>query len=159
LSIHGAAMIAVWLEADMVRPMIEQSGAGEIGVIPGERLERDYAEFIGCFNSGRYYEAHDALEPLWLRVRGCEVADLLKGLIQLAGAFVHVQRGRIGPARALLGRARYHLEPFGHVSERVDVPAILVLIREWETRMSFATAGDRLLTKYAPPVLSVGRKK
>jgi predicted metal-dependent hydrolase len=133
--------------------MSEVKSSGDNRVTRDEALERDYAEYRACFNSGRYYEAHDALEPLWLRVRAQEVANLLKGLIQLAGAFVHIQKERHGPARALLGRARFHLEPFGNGSEGVDVPAILGLIREWETRMGTAAAGDRLLTKYAPPAL------
>jgi len=42
--------------------------------------------YFECFNSGRYYEAHDVLEDLWLR-QGKTHPDhaFHKGLIQLAG--------------------------------------------------------------------------
>ena len=133
--------------------MCESRGTGAIGSVGDEELERDYAAYLECFNRGRYYEAHDALEPLWLRVRGCTVANLLKGLIQLAGAFVHVQKDRLGPARALLRRARFHLEPFVTATRVVDVPTILGLIGQWEIRVETAIAGDQLLRKYAPPAL------
>jgi predicted metal-dependent hydrolase len=76
-----------------------------------------YLEFFECFNSGRFYEAHDVLEALWLPVRTGPNGAFYKGLIQLAGAFVHVQKGRLVPAIALLRRARFHLEsyPEGHL--------------------------------------------
>jgi hypothetical protein len=137
--------------------MCAARGSGEIGPAGVKELERDYAAYRDCFNSGRYYEAHDALEPLWLRDRDREGANLLKGLIQLAGAFVHVQKERIGPARALLGRARFHLEPFVTASPMVDVPTILGLIGQWEIRVGTAIAGDQLLRKYAPPALPGSR--
>ena len=65
-----------------------------------------YLEFFDCFNRQLFYEAHDKLEPLWLTMRQSADGDFFKGLIQLAGAFVHVQKGRPQPARALLRRAR-----------------------------------------------------
>jgi hypothetical protein len=115
---------------------------------------RDYAEYLECFNGGRFYEAHDALEPLWLRVRHRAEGPFLKGLIQLAGAFVHVQRGRISPARALLGRAKFHLEPYSMQEAPLSVAAILGLILEWEERLGRASAGDRLLASYPAPKLA-----
>jgi hypothetical protein len=133
--------------------MSEVESSGDAGVVSDNELAQDYAKYHECFNSGRYYEAHDALEPLWLRRRGCEVANLLKGLIQLAGAFVHVQKGRLGPARALFGRSRFHLEPFVTANLLVDVPTILGLIGQWEVRVASAIAGEQLLRMYAPPVL------
>jgi predicted metal-dependent hydrolase len=76
-----------------------------------------YLGFFECFNSGRFYEAHDVLEALWLPVRTGPDGAFYKGLIQLAGAFVHVQKGRLVPAIALLRRARFHLESYseGHL--------------------------------------------
>jgi len=111
---------------------------------------RAYLEY---FNTGRYYEAHDALEPWWLRVRDREEGAYLKGLIQLAGAFVHIQKGRTGPARALLGRARYHLELYGLRVVPPGSAAILDLIREWEIRLGEAAPGDRFLAEEPGPRL------
>ena len=73
-------------------------------------LPPNYAAFFACFNRQQFFEAHEALELLWLTERGRPDADFFKGLIQLAGAFVHLQRSRMRPAGALLKLARANLE-------------------------------------------------
>ena len=50
-----------------------------------------YCAFFRCWNEQRYYEAHDVLEQLWLKTDSPD-ADFFKGLIQAAGAFVHLQK-------------------------------------------------------------------
>ena len=50
-----------------------------------------YAGYFECFNQGDYYEAHDVLEHLWLECRD-ENHLYFKGLIQIAGAFVHLKK-------------------------------------------------------------------
>ena len=73
--------------------------------------------YLDLFNRQAYYQAHDILEILWLEDRDCLT---LKGLIQLAGAFVHLQKhflnpghpkhsGRLRPALALLQLALKNL--------------------------------------------------
>ena len=50
-----------------------------------------YRAYFRCWNEQRYYEAHDVLEQVWLKD---DTADdnFFKGLIQAAGAFVHLQK-------------------------------------------------------------------
>jgi hypothetical protein len=62
-----------------------------------------YLAFFACFNAGRYYEAHDVLEHLWLETRGPE-HRFYKALIQLAGAYVHLQKHRLEPGHRVHGR-------------------------------------------------------
>src|SRR3989442_12403561 len=50
-----------------------------------------YLAFFHCWNEKRYYEAHDVLEQLWLKTKSPDT-DYFKGLIQAAGAFVHLQK-------------------------------------------------------------------
>ena len=50
-----------------------------------------YRAFFHCWNEQRYYEAHDVLEQLWLNTKSPD-AEFFKGLIQAAGAFVHLQK-------------------------------------------------------------------
>src|SRR5438105_12820677 len=50
-----------------------------------------YRAFFHCWNEQHYYEAHDVLEQLWLKTKSSD-ADYFKGLIQAAGAFVHLQK-------------------------------------------------------------------
>src|SRR5437773_1471549 len=74
----------------------------------GENVKPDQAEverhpyyraFFRCWNEQRYYEAHDVLEQLWLNTESPDV-DFFKGLIQAAGAFVHLQKRFEHPSHA-----------------------------------------------------------
>lgn len=48
--------------------------------------------YFKCFNAGHYYEAHDVLEELWLKGgKASENYSFYKGLIQIAGGFVHIK--------------------------------------------------------------------
>jgi predicted metal-dependent hydrolase len=90
-----------------------------------------YRAFFQCWNEQRYYEAHDVLEQVWLHDPITpEDAQYFKGLIQAAGAFVHLQKQfehpthpkhgkRLGPAVRLFRLAEKNLATFG--SERHDL--------------------------------------
>lgn len=94
-------------------------------------LDPHYAGWFACFNRGEYYEAHDVLEALWLRERGGANDLYYKGLIQLAGAFVHLQKNRLRPSDALFRLAEGNLGRYGPRHERLDVAGVLAWIREW----------------------------
>lgn len=63
--------------------------------------EPEYAAFIECWDDGRFFEAHEVLEGLWVRTRSRHE----QALIQLAAALYHVQRGNIKGARTMIDRA------------------------------------------------------
>lgn len=98
-------------------------------------LDPRYAGWFACFNRGEYFEAHDVLEDLWLGVRGQPIAKFYQGLIQLAGAFVHLRKNRLSPADALFRLAETNLAAYGPRCERLDVEAVLVLITDWRGRL------------------------
>src|SRR5882757_6923511 len=90
----------------------------------GTAFDPCYLGYFACFNSQEYYEAHDVLEHLWLQGRDDGNYAFYKGLIQLAGAFVHLkkQRARPGhpkdgrrlhPAVRLFALAEKNLTPYG----------------------------------------------
>src|SRR5438309_10366125 len=58
-----------------------------------------YRAYFQCWNEQRYYEAHDVLEQLWLNT-DTDDDDFFKGLIQAAGAFVHLQKNFEHPIHA-----------------------------------------------------------
>lgn len=62
-----------------------------------------YRAYFICFNKCQYYEAHDVLEHLWLQTSGLEY-HFFKGLIQFAGAFVHLQKNYLRPHHHKDGR-------------------------------------------------------
>lgn len=103
----------------------------------GVAYDPRYTGWFTCFNAGEYYEAHDILEHLWLRTRDADHA-FFKGLIQVAGAFVHLRKhferpwhpkdaNRLRPASRLLARGAEHLAPFRPAHLRLDVAAVCVL--------------------------------
>jgi len=99
-----------------------------------------YAGYFVCFNRGEYYEAHDVLEHLWLQCED-ESEPFYKGLIQLAGGFVHLRKQylrpdhpkdgrRLAPASRLFALATENLSPFTPRHLHLDVDAVLVLAAE-----------------------------
>jgi hypothetical protein len=96
-----------------------------------------YEGYFVCFNDQKYYEAHDVLEHLWLKERG-PTHRFFKGLIQLAGAFVHLQKQyrrpehptdgrRLRPAWRLFKLAHTNLKPYSPIFLDLDVCAVLEL--------------------------------
>lgn len=76
-----------------------------LGADADSPLDPCYQGYFRCFNAGEYYEAHDVLEHLWLKdgPGGANYA-FYKGLIQFAGAFVHLRKQCEHPAHAKHGR-------------------------------------------------------
>ena len=97
----------------------------------GQVLDAHYLGYFDCFNEGLYYEAHDVLEELWLADRRGPNGDFYKGLIQLAGAFVHLQKQRLRPAAALLKLARANLGKYPPRHEYLVVTEVLDLAADW----------------------------
>jgi len=99
--------------------------AGTVGVTliePVEPATVEEALVIGVarWDAQRYFEAHELLEFAW-KLGPPEDRDLWKGVIQVAVAGVHLQRGnRIG-ARRLLDRALERLAGQPDVHRGVDV--------------------------------------
>lgn len=99
-----------------------------------------YVKFFACFNRADYFEAHEVLEPLWLDCRTQPIGHFYKGLIQLAGAFVHVRKGRTKPALALLRSAAVYLGRYGASYAGLSLRTVLESIANWETML--AAPGD-----------------
>jgi len=97
----------------------------------GQDLDAHYLGFFECFNRQMYYEAHEVLEKLWLPNRWKPNDLFYKGLIQLAGAFVHLQKHRPGPAASLFKLARANLQKFPPVHQRLDVADVSHLAEIW----------------------------
>src|ERR1700730_9555909 len=111
-----------------------------------------YRAFFHCWNEQHYYEAHDVLEQVWLKTKSSD-ADFFKGLIQAAGAFVHLQKNfehpshpkhgrRLKPAVRLFELAEKNLGHYAPIRHALDVTGLLALLkdeREKITRSNFET--------------------
>src|SRR5687767_1540788 len=124
--------------------------AAMIDSFRGQSRDPHYLGYFACFNEGLYYEAHDVLEEMWLPNRGQPADHFYKGLIQLAGAFVHLQKNRLGPANALFNLARANLEKFPAYYEGLNVWHVLNLIANWQRRLQDRPNENPLHTRNAP---------
>ena len=124
----------------------------------GQSLDAHYLGYFECFNRGLFYEAHDVLEELWLSDRQGPDGDFFKGLIQFAGAFVHLQkhtelRPRLRPSAALFKLARTNLSKYPAFHVQLDVLRVLGIIEEWLERLEAGGFGVNPLASHATPVV------
>lgn len=89
-----------------------------------KELPAEYVSFFQLFNQEKYFEAHEVLEDLWRKEKG-ENRRFYQGLIQIAAAFVHIQRGNKTGALNLYQKARTHLECYPSFYLGVNVSMIL----------------------------------
>ena len=97
-----------------------------------------YLSYFECFNGQRFFEAHEVLEALWLPQRDGPNGLFYKGLIQLAGAFVHWQKNRPGPAAALFKLAQTNLRKYPAINEGLSVKNVLAVTDEWLSQVTAA---------------------
>jgi predicted metal-dependent hydrolase len=98
----------------------------------GKDLPAHYLGYFECFNRQLFYEAHDVLEELWL-AEGKQGANygFYKGLIQFAGAFVHLQKNRLRPAAALFRLSQTYLRQYPTTHQRLSVASIIEEAERW----------------------------
>jgi uncharacterized protein len=82
-------------------------------------LSERYAGGVRLFNEQKFWHAHEAWEEHWLRAGG-EEKTFLQGLIQLAAAYHHVQRGTFRGGVRLFDAALAKLERFSDGYAKID---------------------------------------
>jgi len=118
-----------------------------------EKLDPHYSGYFDCFNRGLFYEAHEVLEELWLQDKHGPNGAFYKGLIQLAGAFVHLQKDRLRPAAALFKLALANLEKYPLEHERFNLTVVRRLIQQWLGNLESAHFETNPLTTGNAPKL------
>ena len=124
----------------------------------GQDLSAYYLGYFELFNAQLFYESHDVLEELWLPIRREPGGDFYKGLIQLAGAFVHLQKNRLRPSAALFKLARTNLEKYPAQHEQLDLAQLLVVIEVWLTRLEGNDFSENPLANCDAPKLILIQK-
>ena len=80
---------------------------------------------VALFNSGQFWEAHEAWEGAWMPLRGTDDADFYKGLVQVAAGCYHYQRrNRHGAAVKWRGGAGF-LRPYLPSRGGLDIAALV----------------------------------
>ncbi len=76
-----------------------------------DRYRTRFLQGVAHFDAGRYWEAHESWEELWLEAAP-RMHRFLQGLIQLAAAMHHVQRGTLRGSVRLIDAAMEKLRAF-----------------------------------------------
>ena len=100
-----------------------------------------YRAYFRLWNEQDYYQAHDVLEHIWLETT-TDDARYFKGLIQAAGAFVHLKKQfehpthpkhgrRLQPAVRLFHLALKNLADYGPMRHAFDVVTFRKMLEDY----------------------------
>jgi uncharacterized protein len=92
---------------------------------------------VAHFNASEFFEAHEVWEQLWLKAAEPE-KTFLQGIIQIAAAFHHYQRGNSRGAKSLLAAGVAKLEQFPPTNRGID----LARLRDEASLWAESLAGD-----------------
>lgn len=97
-----------------------------------------FPQALELFNSGSWYEAHDAFEELWHEQMDPE-RKLLQAIVQIAVAHVHLERGNTRGCTILLGEGLGRLQPSLPVALGLDLTALHTVVSD---RLSALQSGE-----------------
>ena len=104
-------------------------GIGHLGIIGGRpQLPTGLDDGIKLFNSGHYWEAHEAWEGAWMPRRGTADADFFKGLVQVAAGCYHYQRRNRHGAEVKWRDGAAFLRPYLPEKEGLDLQALVASV-------------------------------
>lgn len=75
---------------------------------------------IALFNAAEWYACHDGFEELWHETAG-PMRPVLQGILQVAVAHVHLERGNLRGATILLGEGLGRLQGCGDEALGLDL--------------------------------------
>ncbi|MCS7069549.1 MAG: DUF309 domain-containing protein [Meiothermus sp.] len=87
----------------------------------------EYLEALNLWNRGQFWEVHEALEPLWLRLSGPD-RELTQGIILLAAALHKAQSSPTGGWRNF-DKALKRLEGLPETYQGIQVRALVEEVR------------------------------
>jgi len=106
---------------------------------------------LTLFNSGHFFDAHEALEDVWREApRHSHLRRHLQGLVQLAVAFHHQSTGNRVGARSVLERALRNIEDAEESLPEVDWKRLRTSLKPWREYLAEARRKPR---SSSPPEL------
>src|ERR1700686_825068 len=123
--------------ARKIDPRVLGRQLGHVAIIP---MNADLKRGIDLFNSGRYWDAHEAWEHAWMPDRRGPDSGFYKGLIQVAAGCLHYgrrnRRGAVNKWRSGADYLRPYLPQHGGVRlaplvATVDEFLVAMKPREW----------------------------
>ncbi|HXE74513.1 MAG TPA: DUF309 domain-containing protein [Candidatus Xenobia bacterium] len=98
---------------------------------------------LDCFNRGEFFACHELLEEIWLEEPE-EEKPFYQGLIQVAAAFHHHQRGNRTGLESLLRAGVEKLRRYRPSYHGVDLVALLAALTPWLDALENRQSTDHL---------------
>ena len=92
--------------------------------------EEKFQRGLDQFNHGRFFDAHETWEEIWLPSPEPE-KTFLQGIIQVAAAFHHYTRGNRAGAQSLLRAGLKKLDPFPETHRGLQLEELRAAARRW----------------------------
>jgi hypothetical protein len=89
---------------------------------------------IEQFNTGRFFDAHETWEEVWLRSPEPE-KTFLQGIIQIAAAFHHYSRGNLRGARSLFHAGLGRLARFPDIHRGIALGSLRAAVQAWAAEL------------------------
>ncbi len=93
-------------------------------------LDDFFKEGISLFNTGKYFESHEAWEMCWKQAKKDkkEDRDFYHGLIFVAAGFVHYEKQNYYGVKTMFTRAKQKLAPFEPTYKEINVIHIVKML-------------------------------
>lgn len=98
------------------------------------RKREAFRRGIACFNQRRFFACHEVLEEIWLDEPEAE-KPFYQGIIQVAAAFHHFQKGNLRGTLALLQAGTEKLRRYPGDYHDIDVAGLLTALTPWLDRL------------------------
>ncbi len=105
---------------NLIRKHLRVPDVAAIQAACRESLSERAREGIRLFNAGEYFEAHELLEDAWNEDE-TPGKELYRAILQIAVAYLQIERGNYRGARKMFLRVRQWIEPLPDVCRGVDV--------------------------------------
>jgi hypothetical protein len=112
-----------------------------------ENLYERLSEGVNFFNREYFFEAHDAIEELWMEAREQTQRDLFHGLVNIATGFYHY---RMGNRNGMQSQLQKGVDKLSQVPSRclgVDVEKLLQEVRTYIQKEDLQTGFPEPLPK------------
>jgi uncharacterized protein len=105
---------------------------------PPRRARQQYDAFrrgVEQFNTGRFFDAHETWEEVWLRSPEPE-KTFLQGIIQIAAAFHHFSRGNARGTQNLLRAGLARLARFPDAHRGIELATLRAQVGTWAAALA-----------------------
>ena len=118
-----------------------------------ESPERDprFQAGLELFNAADWYRCHDLFEELWHETMGPD-RYALQGLLQIAVAHLHLERGNRHGAMLLIGEGLGRLGPYGDQALGLDLRPIKCVL---DARLKALQRGEDGAAGPLPPLVNL----